>query len=208
MNKLNLLKTLILVTAVLTGTVKAYGYAETVQTLSLSVPDSVSIEKTVSTETGTINPENGTHTGLNASFSLVTNNSDYDFVVASKITTASGEASAYTDNGELIFANATVLPTITAVNNIKNGTSSPKDNSNVIAYPVTITATDGEMTINYDSALATNEGEGAYKVSITTGTEGTILQTVGTTPVQNTYSVGSDVAGSYQCTVYITAVAK
>ena len=71
MKKQNLLTILILVTTVLTGTVKAFGYAEVEQTINLSVQPSVAIEKTTSNESGTINPRTGVHAGLNASFKFV-----------------------------------------------------------------------------------------------------------------------------------------
>ena len=124
MKKHNLLISLILVTTVLTSTVKAFGYAEVEQAVSLSVQPAVSIQKTVSMENGTINPRTGTHTGLNASFSIQTNGTDddYDFIIGSRIQAADGnEVSAFTNNGALLFGNTTSLPSISAINNAKQG---------------------------------------------------------------------------------------
>lgn len=206
MRKQNLLKKLILVITVLTCTVSAYGYAEVEQTVTLSVQPSVSIEKITSNESGTINPKTGIHTGLSASFKLQTNGTDddYDFIVGSKINTIDGEVSAYTDTGALLFGNATALPTVTAVENAKTGGN---DNRNVIAYPISINITN-PMEVSYDPSKTTSEGNGCYVVKINTGTEGTLTQTISSSPVANTYSIGSDEAGTYRSTVYFTAISK
>ena len=108
MKKHSLLISLILLTAVLNSTDKAFGYAEVEQAVNLSVQPAVAIQKTISIENGTINPRTGVHTGLNASFSVQTNGTDddYDFIIGSKIQSAEGnEVSAYTNKGELLFEN-------------------------------------------------------------------------------------------------------
>ena len=141
MKKQNLLTILILVTTVLTGTVKAFGYAEVEQTINLSVQPSVAIEKTTSNESGTINPRTGVHAGLNASFKLQTNGTDedYDFIVGARITTIDGEVSAFSNDKNLMFGNTTVLPTNAAVENAKTGGT---NNANVITYPFTVSVTE------------------------------------------------------------------
>ena len=206
MKKQNLLTTLILVTTVLSGTAKAFGYAEVEQTINLSVQPSVSIEKTSSNESGTISPKTGVHNGLSASFKIQSNGTDddYDFIVGSKITSMDGEVSAYSNSGGIMFANTTVLPTATAVENARTG---GKDNANVIVYPLTNTVTD-PMSVIFDETKSTDEGVGCYVVKISTASEGTLTQTVGGTPVANSYSVGGDQAGTYKATVYFTAVSK
>lgn len=195
-----------MVTAVLSGTARAFGDASVEQMLNTSVPPAVAIEKTASLENGSINPETGTHTGLSASFKIQTNGTDedYDFIVGAKINTMDGEVSGYTENGALLFTNTTVLPTSSAVNNAKVG---GKDNRNVIAYPITMNITD-PMSVTYDSSRATDEGKGCYVIKINSANEGTLTQSVGGTPVANTYSIGQDEAGTYKATVYLTTVSK
>ena len=206
MKKQKLLNILILVTTVLVGTVKAFGYAEVEQMVNTSVQPAVAIEKTSSSENGTINPETGVHEGLSASFTLKTNGTDenYDFIVGAKINTIDGEVSGYTSGGALLFANTTTLPTTSAVNNAKIGNT---DNRNVIAYPITMNITT-PMEVSYDNTRITDEGKGCYIVKVKTANEGTLTQTVGTTPVSETYAVGQDEAGTYKATVYFTAVSK
>lgn len=206
MKKHSLLISLILLTTVLFGTEKAFGYAEVEQAVTLSVQPAVAIQKTVSTETGTINPRTGVHTGLNASFSIQTNGTDddYDFIIGAKILSSEGtEVSAFTDNGALLFANTMSLPTLSAINNAKQGN---KENSNVIAYPIEMTITN-PMEVSYQAGKTTTEGTGCYVVLIKETQEGTVTQTVGVTPVSDTYSF-ADEAGSYKSTVYFTAVSK
>ena len=203
MKKQNLLKTLILVMTVLIGTVKAFGYAEVEQAVTLSVQPSVAIEKTISVESGTINAVTGAHSGLSASFSIQTNGTDddYDFIVGSRINTIDGEVNGYGPNGCLIFANTASLPTTTAVANLKAGN---KDNPNVIAYPITMEITD-PMSVNFGTHATYGE---CYLVKVNTGTEGILTQTVGQSPVVNTYALGQDESGTYKSTVFFTAVSK
>ena len=206
MKKHSLLISLILVITVLFGTAKAFGYAEVEQTVKLSVQPAVSIQKTISTENGTINARTGAHSGLNASFLVQTNGTDddYDFIIGSKILTSdSAEVSAYTNNGDLIFGNISSLPTISAVNDIKQG---GKNNMNVIAYPVNMTITNS-MDISYQANKTTDEGLGCYVVLVNDKSEGSVTQTVGTTPVADSFSL-ADEAGVYKATVYFTAVNK
>ena len=48
-----------------------------------------------------------------------------------------------------------------------------------------------------------------YKVNFTDSTmTGKLIQSIGNTPIDNTYSIGEDLSGTYKTTVYITAVAK
>mgnify|MGYP001514603458 CR=1 FL=1 len=80
------------------GAVKAYGYAEAEQSVLTDVQPAVAIEKqTSSIENASANGETGAHTGLQSVFSIQTNgtDSDYDFIITSKILTDGGEVSAY-----------------------------------------------------------------------------------------------------------------
>lgn len=198
-----LLKQLILVTAVLVGTVQAYGYADVEQSVSTDVQPAVAISKISSNESGTINPVNGVSTGLSASFKLETNGTDedYDFVVTSTLPTTDGEVSAYGQNGCLLFGNVTSLPTAAAVADAKVGGN---NNRNVIAYPITMGITE---PMSVDFANSTQYGD-CWVVKVNTGNEGTLTQTVGQTPVVNTYSIGQDESGTYKATVTFTAFSK
>lgn len=206
MKKQNLLNILILVTAVQICAVKAFGYAEVEQTINTSVQPAVAIEKLYSNESGSINPLTGTHSGLSASFKLQTNGTDddYDFIVGARINSIDGEVSGYTSNGALLFGNTSSLPTSLAIEDARLG---GKNNRNVIAYPIDMNITN-PMSVKYDGSRATEEGSGCYIIKINNGSEGTLTQTVGNTPVANTYSIGQDEAGTYKATVYFTAVSK
>ena len=86
------------------GAVKVYGYAEAEQSVLTDVQPAVAIEKqTSSIENASANGETGAHTGLQSVFSIQTNgtDSDYDFIITSKILTDGGEVSAYGNNGSL-----------------------------------------------------------------------------------------------------------
>lgn len=203
MKKLILLN-LILVSAVLLGTVKAFGYASTEQTLNTSVQSAVAIEKQQSNEAGTIDPATGNITGeLRSSFNIKTNESNsYDFIVYSKLLTTDGEVSAFDSNGNLFFGNTTSLPTMTAVSNAKNGNS---NNPDVIGYRINITVED-DMSIERTQLEAFDE---CYKVIfVNDKVQGSLTQSISGAPAVNTYSVGQDTSGTYCSTVYITAVSR
>lgn len=204
MKKLNLLKSLILVTAVLTGTVQAFGYASTEQTVNTSVQTAVAIDKTASNEAGTIEPATGAITGeVSSSFNLKTNETNsYDFIVYSKILTTDGEVSAFDSKGNLLFGNTTSLPTSTAVSNAKSGSGA---NADVIGYKITMSVGD-EMSINLTNLETYDE---CYRINFTGSvTEGTLTQSISGQPAVNTYSIGEDTSGTYSSTVYITAISK
>lgn len=207
MKKHNLLKSLILVSTVLFNTEMAFSYAEVEQAVTMSVQPSVAIEKKVSLESGKIDPVSGTHTGLNASFTLTTNgtDNDYHFILGSKINTIDGEVNGYGQNGSLLFGNVTSLPLVSAVENARIG---GKDNANVIAYPVTV-----EITTPMTVQFGTNSTYGqcyVVKVNSTSaeGITGTLTQTVKQSPITGTYAIGHDEAGTYKSTVFFTAISK
>lgn len=204
MKKLNLLKSIILVTAVLTGTVQAFGYATTEQAINTSVQTAVAIEKTASNEAGTIEPSTGAITGeISSSFNLKTNETNsYDFIVYSKILTTDGEISAFDSRGNLLFGNTTSLPTSTAVANAKSGSGA---NANVIGYRINLTVGE-DMSIDLTNLESYDE---CYKINFTgSATEGTLTQNISGSPAVNTYSIGEDTSGVYSSTVYITAISK
>ena len=195
------------------GTVQAFASTSVVQTLSVSAQPTVAIAKTSnSIETGDIDPETGSHSGLSASFNLQTNGTDddYVFIVGSKITAYGGqEVSAYTADGKgLLFGrigDEENLPSTTAIDNAKTGGS---NNPNVIVYPISTMTITSPMEIQYDSAQVTDEGNGCYVVKVNGGTEGTLKQVIGGSAIPGSYSVAQDMAGQYKAVVYFTAISK
>lgn len=202
MKKLNLLKSLILVVFVLTGTTKAFGYAETGQMLYTSSPVAVSVEPLIVNNSGTINPATGEISDtLNASFNLQTNDPDnYKFVMYSKIQTTGGEVSAFDEDGYIFFGNIDTLPTVTAVENAKTGNGT---NANVIGYKLGTTV-GNNTSITYDD-------EGSYGESyiiklLNSATSGTVEQAITGNAKAKTYSNSQDTSGTYRVTVYVTAI--
>ena len=205
MNKTNLSKLFIFLITALIGAGKTYGYAEAEQSVLTDVQPAVAIEKQSSSiETGSVNAENGSHTGLSSIFSIQTNGSDddYDFIITSKILTDGGEVSAYGNNGTLLFGHTFVTPTQAAIDDAKNGGNK---NVNVIAYPIS-TAITNPMEVNFENNYGVY-GD-CYVVRVNGGTEGTVTHTVGQNPISGTYSIGQDQAGTYQAVVTFTAVSK
>jgi len=202
-----LLTILILALTALLSVGKVYADAEAEQTGTLSVPPTVSIQKTASSETGTIDPRKGIISGnLSASFSLQTNVYDdtHDFIIGSKVQVSDeSEVTGYTNNGELIFTNISSLPSADSVNDLKQAGN---NNPNAIAYPVEFTIP-STMAINYDKDKKVSEGFGCYVLLVKETPEGTITQTVSPNPVPDSFSL-QDQAGTYKSTVYFTVVSK
>jgi hypothetical protein len=213
LKKQNLLNILILVTAVLASTVKAFATGEAIQTLTVSVPPSVAVEKSVSLQVGEIDPETGSHSGLNASFNLQTNGTDddYIFIVGSKIISSDNvEVPAFTNDGQgLLFGRVgeeEFLPTEAAIQDARNGGS---NNANIIVYPISEMSITSPMTVEFVNGLNV-EGDSinCYQVKLNDGKEATLKQTIGGTPVPGSYKAGQDKAGSYKAVVYLTAISK
>lgn len=202
MKELNLLKSLILVMTVLLSTGKAFCEATAVQQVQTVVQPTVAVEKTAIKISGDINPSlGGEATTLSSSFSLKSNDEKTFFVVYSRIQVEGDqEASAFDENGDLLFANTSRLPKLSDVNNAKTGVSS---NANVIVYPFNIS---GE---NVETIYTSSENyKECYKVTLENQLlTGTLNQTVGGSPVPNTYST-RDEKGLYSATVYVTAVTE
>ena len=213
MKKQNLLKSLILVISVLISTVGAFAATSVQQTLSVSAEPTVAIEKTSYVQSGQINPETGVHSGLNASFSLQTNGTDddYTFVVGSSIISAGNvEVSAFSDDGQaILFGRANeeeYLPTLEAIQDAKAGGN---NNPNVIAYPIASMTIDSPMTVEFVKGLSVSENlTDCYQVKLNGGTEATLRQVIGGSPIPGTYMTGPDKAGSYRAVVYFTAISK
>ena len=201
MKKLNLLKSLIMVIAVLLSTGKAFCEATAVQQSYTVVQPTVAVEKVSAAESGTINPETGVAEDLSAIFNLQSNDTQTFFVVYSSLLTENGTSVSAFDGKNLLFANKTNPPTIDAVNKAKQGAVG---NRNVIGYKMDLA---GE---NFDILFSESSIYGdCYKVSLKEAlTAGTLLQTVGGAPAVNTYSPGEDLSGDYVVTVYVTAATK
>ena len=203
MKKQSLLTVLIIVTSVLIGTVEAFAYTEVGQTVVLSAQPAVSVKKESAKESGTIKAQDGSHEGMNASFLLQTNGTDedYDFIVGSNITLGESLYSGFTKNGNLMFINMNTNPTSDAINDaIQEG----YQNANVIAYPFEVSVT-APMTASWGEHSTHGK---CYLIKVNDQSEGKIVQTVGGSPVPQSYKLGHDLAGSYQATVYITVVNK
>lgn len=203
----NILTSLILITAVLTGTVKAFGYAKVGQQLRTDAQPAVAIEKVSSNDSGTINAETGIHGGLNASFTLQTNGDDssYNYILTATTPTTNGTTSAFTKTSgrtAIVFVNVDNEPTMSAIEDARAGGS---NNANVITYPIDMSIT-SPMTAEYMPAHATYGA--CWIVRVNNANEGTLIQTIGGTPIGRTYTLGDDAAGTYRATITFTAIAK
>ena len=208
MDKRKLSKILILaITAFFANT--AFGVEEELL-LGTESPLTVSIEKHASSvESATVNPETGVNTGipLSSAFTLRTNGTDddYDFIMTAEIPAEGGTASGYAQIGgknTLLFGNTENLATSSDLANVRAGGNR---NCNVIAYPIYLLPP-SPMTATYYSSYSTY-GE-CVVVKLNGATSGTVIQSVGSTPVLNSYIVGQDTAGTYTSTVTLTAIAK
>jgi hypothetical protein len=136
---------------------------------------------------------------------------DYIFIVGSKIVSSdNNEVSAFTNDGQgLLFGRVgeeEFLPTEAAIQDAKNGGT---NNANVIVYPISEMSITSPMTVNFVNDLNV-EGDSinCYQVKLNGGMEGTLRQTIGGTPLNNSYRAGQDRAGSYKAVVYFTAISK
>ena len=205
--KKNILISLILLITATVVAEKAYGYAEAEQALQTSVQPTVTIEKqTASIENAVANGKTGTHSGLQSVFNIKTNGNDdnYDFIITSSILHDGGTVSAYGSNGSLLFVNTLSSPTSESIENARIGGD---NNRNVIAYPVDISTT-SPITADFKQNYSVYGNCYVIKVNSSDGADGTVTHIVGQTPVQGTYSVGQDQAGTYQATVTFTAYSK
>ncbi len=204
--KRNILTSLILITAVLSGTVKAFGDAQVQQRLRTSAEPAVAIEKLGENNIGTIDPATGTHGGLSASFRITTNSDDsgYDYFLTA-MTPTSTPTSAFADiNGikSIVFVNVENEPTYQDIERAKKGNSY---NRNCIAYPLTMNI-ESPMVLEY---VPSNPFYGnIWQVKLNGGESSNLLQTIGGTPITNTYNIAQDSSGTYQAVVTFTAIAK
>ena len=181
-------------------------YAEVEESVIVvtNVPYEASLTKKSSTNSATVDPATGVHSGLSTVFTLQTNGGDdhFDYIIKSYIDIDGDRVSAYGDDGRLLFAHETVPPTLAAVNNAKSGISPSK---NVFAYPTQVNTTGGirsEFKTNY------KEYGNCYAIFIGKARSTDVTHTVQGTPKANTYQSGLDQSGTYKSTIEFTIVSK
>ncbi len=168
------------------------------------VPYTARLIKKVSTESGTMDPVNGTHSGLSSVFTLDTNGGDdnFEYIINAYITTNEGNVSALGNDRRLLFAHTTTLPDLTALANAKSGSGQSK---NIVAYPSNVVASGGRSSIfrqNY------KEYGNCYQIYASTVENGDITFNVSGTPAGTTYEAGLDEAGTYKSTIVFTITSK
>ena len=202
--KNNLIKTLILIIC-LTFTGSVFAEVEEEVIVVTNVPYTATLTKRPSTESGTINPVNGTHPGLASVFTLQTNGGDdyFEYIISSYIDTSEGRTSGYGDDGRLLFAHTITQPDLTAYENAKSGSGQSK---NIFAYPTSLSLTGGRT---YDFKLNYKEYGNCYAIYAgSSENPGDITHTVSGTPSTNTYESGLDEAGTYKSTIVFTVASK
>ena len=169
-----------------------------------NVPYEASLTKKASTENATLNPADGTHTGLSTVFTLQTNGGDehFDYIITSSIDKFGESISGFGPDGRLLFTHTTELPLNPPINNAKTGSGKSKC---VIAYPVSVTATNGRTT-SFQTGYGTY---GDCYVILDNGAEtGDVTFSVSGTPCANTYEAGLDQEGSYKSVIMFTIASK
>ena len=168
-----------------------------------NVPYSASVTQNSSTDSVTMDPFTGVHSGLSTVFTLQSNGGDehFDYIIKSYIDVGGDRVSAYGDDGRLLFAHTTNPPTLTAVANAKSGTLPSK---NVFAYPTQLGWGSGypEFKINY------KDYGNCYAIFLHDLIQTGVTHIVNGTPSSNTYEMSVDEAGSYRSTIEFTIVAK
>ena len=208
--KKQITKLLILSFFLLTAAIDVKASTKVGLKLQTIVNPSISIEKSSqSRESGTLNVATGIiESPMQSVFTLQTNESDenYDFVITSAVQKNGGTDSAYGLSGTtptLLFTNTANLPSDSDIINAKQGGTF---NRNVIAYPVNVILTNSTMTSQFQQNYRTYGDCFVIKVNGTTG--GTIVHNLNQNPVNGTYKIGQDAAGTYSSTVTFTAVSK
>ena len=181
--------------------------ADVEQTITVytNVPTYATITKSNSSvEHNTLNATTGVHSGLSSVFNIETNGSDenYDLIMTSYIELDNDTVSAYGDDGRILFVHTTHPPTLQAVNNAKAGEVS---NKNVIAYPTSISATNGITSeFKVDDPTYGN----CYTIKLNNATSGNVTHNVLGTPSSNTYRVDEDMQGDYKAFLRFTLIGK
>lgn len=169
-----------------------------------NVPYEASLTKKASTENATMDPANGTHTGLSTVFTLQTNGGDehFDYIITSSVNKLGETVSGFGPDGRLLFTHATELQSDTPINNAKTGSGKSPC---VIAYPVSVTATNGR-TVSFETSYGVY---GDCYVVLDNGAEiGDVTFSVLGTPCSNTYEAGLDQEGNYKAVMMFTITSK
>lgn len=181
------------------------------QTIVTTIPAAVNISAyNQSLAKGTIAPQTGISSSPSASFNIKTNGEDcnYSYIVQAKVSTSnSGDVNAYFRNSNrdyIILGNVSSsnLPNTNSINNIKSNSPTASGNANAIAYPVT------NILTNIESAVMRNNsayGGLVYSINMGNSQNGNFVQTLGSAPLTNTYSISNDRAGTYQAVITFTA---
>lgn len=190
---------------------QAYSATNFQQTIVTNVPSAVNISAiNQSLSKGSIAPQTGNSTSPSATFNIKTNGEDcnYTYTMQAKVYSSdNGEVNAYFKNSNreyIILGNisSSNTPNINSINNIKSGTPNSSENPNAIAYPIT------NMLTNIESAsmvnCSTTNGL-CYSIKMGNSQNGNIRQTIGASPLSNTYSISNDRAGTYQAVITLTA---
>ena len=151
-----------------------------------------------------INPQNGSHSGLEAVFNIKTNGDDniYDFVLSGLITTTGGEQNGYfLHNGDLylLLANKNILPDISDVYDISSGTLN--NNKNLIAYPILKNPDLNTYYKEYNNTLCCKVESGGRQ-------DFNITQRISGNPLPGSYSLSDDSAGTYEAIITLNIYRK
>lgn len=206
-----LLKLMVIIILLNICTVKTYSATTFQQTIVTTVPAAVNISAyNQSLSKGTISAQTGVSSSPSASFNIKTNGDDCNYLYtlqAKLLTSNAGEVNAYFKNANkdyIILGNVTSsnLPSTNSINNIKSISPQTLENPNAIAYPI------NNVLTNIESATMINnpsDGGLAYSIKMGNSQNGNIVQTIGSNPLPNTYSISNDRAGTYQAIITFTA---
>ena len=202
---MNILKASILLLSSILIPLCAYADVQANLVFRTTVPTAVSISKKSPAQSISASPETGVLSSiLQSVFELDTNDTDEtsEFIMSSTLETSSGNVSAYDAYGNLLFGNIDVLPSEQDVSEAKLHTG---NNNNVIVYPATV-ITSSPFTSEFKSSY--KEYENCYVIYVNDGTEGTVTQSVSSTPIAGTFSKTKDTAGTYKAVITLSAVSK
>lgn len=168
---------------------------------TITVVVSGTLDATLDGTTGSLS------TPLNINFNIATNNDIGDirlkaFVVDSTSTKNSafyctGSGAVTTQPVHLVLGDYVHPPALSSINDCKQASSDPLNNSNAIAYP-------GTVSINNTGTVSYNNTDGYFDVNVISGTTDLNL-TLSTTPKAGTYDVDSatDQADDYKVEIYL-----
>lgn len=163
---------------------------------TVTIVTSGNLSSILNTSTGVLN------TGLNINYNITTNQALSDIGLRALIRSdSSTESSFYCDNSgssssqalHLVFTNNDNLPTVSAINDCKQASSTAVNNANAIAYP-------GTLTISRAGSFS-YKSSGYFACQIPSG-KSSVNMSITTTPKSGTYST-LDAQGVYQVEIYL-----